>query len=138
MTQPNMSWHKLTELANRGFDRWAVKSHNKKAAALFSDNLTRGDLIVCIAIEIERGFRETSFEERQARIYTMESRIGNQRRELRSNWEIIEMRCKNWMGSPEGRRRYIDLFKRHQALLREVGELRASRPPLWKRILNLA
>jgi len=56
----------------------------------------------------------------------LDRRIHNQRCALRENWEIIEMRCQNWMGSKEGRRRYIWLLKRHQEILQQLRNIQAT------------
>src|SRR5258706_3746721 len=48
----------------------------------------------------------------------LERKIHNQRAANRKNWEIVEMRRK-WLGSDSARRMYSNLFKRHQALLKE-------------------
>ncbi len=48
----------------------------------------------------------------------LERKIHNQRAANRENWEIVEMRRK-WLGSDSARRMYSNLFKRHQALLKE-------------------
>jgi hypothetical protein len=103
MTDAQISWGKCLDLAQRGFDRWAEKPHNKKWARRIDGTPIKGDLLVCIAWEVERGFRETPFEERQARIYCMERRIRNQRAALKDNWQIIEMRARHrraWLQSP--------------------------------------
>src|SRR4051812_8843136 len=95
MTDAQISWGKCLDLAQRGFDRWAAKPHNKKWVRRIDGTPIGNDLLVCIAWEIERGFRETPFEERQARIYCMERRIRNQRKALQDNWGIIEMRARH-------------------------------------------
>ena len=48
----------------------------------------------------------------------IDRRIRNQRRALRDNWEIVEMRRK-WLGSDTARRMYCNLLVRHRKLLTE-------------------
>lgn len=50
----------------------------------------------------------------------LDRRIHNQRRALRENWEIVEMRRK-WLGSDTARRMYISLLKRYKALQARVS-----------------
>jgi hypothetical protein len=45
----------------------------------------------------------------------LDKRIHCQRKALRENWEIVEMRRK-WLGSETARRRYADLWKKYRAL----------------------
>lgn len=65
----------------------------------------------------------------------LQHRIYHQRVALRENWEIVEMRCQNWMGSREGRRRFINLLKRHHEILRQLRSFEEVRTPWWRRWL---
>lgn len=57
---------------------------------------------------------------RQERL-KLDRRIHNQRKSLRANWEIVEMR-RNYMGSPASRAAYARLLRRHKELLSLVHE----------------
>lgn len=133
-TEPLVTFGRAIELAERGFQKWAEKDHNRKWVRRIDGTPIPNDLKVNIALAIMDGLRETLPDERQQRIYRLERRIHNQRRQLRDTWETVEMRAHGWMGSPEGRRRFHDLLKRHRKQSRELYELRKNRPPLWRRI----
>lgn len=65
---------------------------------------------------------ECRLEKLHAERMKLDRRIHNQRRALRENWEIVEMRG-NYMGSPASRAAYARLFRRHQDLKSTLREL---------------
>ena len=74
-------------------------------------------------------------ESMRAERLKLSHRIHQQRVALRENWEIVEMRCQNWMGSREGRSRFINLLKRHHEILRQLRGFQEVRSPWWCRWL---
>src|SRR5882757_8225156 len=86
-------------------------------------NETEADYISRLEETIDRMHRER---------FELDRRIHNQRVSLRSNWEIVEMRSQNWIGSREGRRRFINLLKRHHETLRQLRSFE-ERAPWWRR-----
>lgn len=63
--------------------------------------------------EVDQLRREN--ERLRAERLKLDRRIHNQRRALRENWEIVEMRRK-WLGSDVARRSYCRLLKAYQGL----------------------
>lgn len=87
----------------------------------FAPNDNRRTILHTPQVMADMEAAAAEIERLKAERLKLDRRIHNQRKSLRDNWEIVEMRRK-WMGHPVAFKRYNALLDRHRELLARVRD----------------
>lgn len=126
MSEPLVTFGRAMGIAERAFEKWSSKPHNRKWVRRIDGTPIPNDLKVNIALAIMESLRDDLPDEKQRRIYRLERRIHYQRMQLRNTWEIVEKRAAHrraWLQSP---------------LLKSMLARGRKRTPFWQRFLNVS